>query len=100
MKVSDKYHIEADRYNWTLVQSTISKTRSTKTGLYPVSEIRTYHATLRQVVDKLVTLEVKGLDTLTEVLGNVERITQAVLEKVTHDLRTGPYRLSMHGEQL
>jgi hypothetical protein len=100
MKVADNYRIESDRYNWTLVHSTTSKTLSEKTGLYPVNEIRTYHATLGQVVAKLVTLEVKGLDNLTEVLGSVESITEAVLEKLTHDLRTGPYRLLKHGEQL
>lgn len=67
-----------------------------KTG----AEHKTYWATLQQVVKKMVTLEVRGIEDLKSVADGVDLITKTILEHVTYDLRTGPYRLLKHGEQL
>ena len=100
MKLADNYHIECDKYQWILVQSTVSDTLSEKTGEYPISERKTYYATLEQLARRLVALEVKGLDTLTDVLDCMEDLTSAILGKLTSDLSTGSWRLIRHGEEL
>jgi len=96
MKINNEYRIEADSHNWVLIQTKLSK----KTGKRPKYGNKTYWATLQQVVNKMVTLEVREIDDLKSVADSVDEISKKILEQVTHDLRTGPYRLYKHGEQL
>ena len=96
MKISSEYHIEADEHNWVLIQSKLNP----NTGKRPKQGIKTYWATLQQVVNKMVTLEVRQIDDLKSVADSVDEISKKILEQVTHDLRTGPYRLYKHGERL
>ena len=96
MKISNEYHIEADEHNWVLVHTRKDK----KTGKRSKTGHKTYWATLQQVVNKMVTLEVRQIDDLKAVADSVDLISKKILKQVTHDLRTGPYRLYKHGEQL
>ena len=96
MIINSEYRIEADEHNWVLIQTRVDK----KTGKRSKSGHKTYWATLQQVVNKMVTLEVREIEDLKAVADSVDLISKNILEQVTHDLRTGPYRLYKHGEQL
>ena len=100
MIVSNQYRIESDTHNWTLVEQHLSSRINKKSGKYEMTESSTYHGTLQQVVNKLVKMEMKGLDDLKAVVASEAMIAGLILDKVTSDLRTGPYRLLKHGEQL
>ena len=96
MKISDEYNIEADKHNWILVQNRVDP----KTGNRPKQGHRTYWATLKQVVDKMVALEVREIEDLKAVANSVDIISANILKQVVSDLRTGPYRIYKHGEKL
>ena len=98
MVVSNEYRIESDTYNWVLVKRRLSSKVNKKSGKYEMTEVRTYYGTLQQVVDKLVKIEVKGLDDLMAVVASEAMIAGLILDKITLDLQTGPYRLLKHGE--
>tara|TARA_R110002124_G_scaffold152294_1_gene319175 strand:+ start:125 stop:439 length:315 start_codon:yes stop_codon:yes gene_type:complete len=100
MIVSNEYHIESDTYNWVLVKRHLSSKVNKKSGKYEMTEVRGYYGTLQQVVNKLVKMEVKGLDDLKAVVDSEARIAGLILDKITSDLRKGPYRLLKHGEQI
>ena len=100
MVISNEYRIEADTYSWTLIQSRPSSKLNVRTGRYETRGKRTYYGTLQQLVDKLVRLEVQGLDDLRDVVASEKMIADLILKQITSDLRTGPYRLLKHGEQL
>ena len=96
MIINSEYRIEADEHNWVLIQTRVDK----KTGKRSKKGHKTYWATLQQVVNKMVTLEVREIEDLKAVADSVDLISKNILEQVTHDLRTGPYRLYKHGERL
>jgi hypothetical protein len=100
MKISNEYRIEAEAHNWILIQSHKSSKVSEKTGKHETIEKKTYWGTLQQVVNRLVKDEVKGLDNLMDVVNSEKMIAELILNQISSDINTGPYRLRKHGEQL
>ena len=100
MIISNKYRIESDTHNWILIQSHTSSKITEKTGKYETIEKKTYWGTLQQAVNRLVKDEVKGLDNLMDVVNSEKMIADLILNQISSDLSTGPYRLRKHGEQL
>ena len=100
MIISNEYRIESDTHNWILIQSHTSSKITEKTGKYETIEKKTYWGTLQQAVNRLVKDEVKGLDNLMDVVNSEKMIADLILNQISSDLSTGPYRLRKHGEQL
>ena len=79
MKINDKFEAVRDRDGWTLLES---YTGTGKDGNPKVLQRKTYHANLRQVIDKVIDLDAASQPDLDAVMARVESLRNEIVERL------------------
>ena len=79
MKIGERFEATRDAHGWTLLESYQGQDRD---GNPKTMQRRSYHATLPQVVDKVIDMEAGQQQCLAAVLARVERLRDEIVERL------------------